>query len=92
MVLGLALGLVLTVAGCGPGLLLWPCGTLHLGCGDFGCRSELHHDRDILWAVCDGGQWKREADALPSVVTQPVFVSSGAVAVTCPSCLYCAHL
>lgn len=57
-------GLPVCVAGCGPGLLLRPCGSLHLGCGDPGCRSELHHDRNLFWTVCHGGQRRTQKEML----------------------------
>lgn len=47
-----------SVAGSGAGLLLWSGGALHLGCGDSCSWSELHHDWNILWTVCHGGQWR----------------------------------
>lgn len=42
--------------GSGPGLLLRACGSLHLGSGHPGSRTELHHDRHLLWPVRDGGK------------------------------------
>lgn len=52
----LASCLSLCPSGSGVGLLLRSCSSLHLGCGDSGSRSELHHDRNLLWAVCDGSE------------------------------------
>lgn len=44
----------LLLAGCCSGMLLWACCTLHLGSGNPGCRTELHHDRNLFWPVCHG--------------------------------------
>ncbi|XP_033620524.1 natural resistance-associated macrophage protein 1 isoform X4 [Fukomys damarensis] len=38
-----------------PGMSLWPCSPLHLGCGSPGCRAELHYDGHLRGAVRDGG-------------------------------------
>lgn len=44
-------------------MLLRACSTLHLGSGDPGCRTELHHDRNLLRSVRHGGmcclEWYR---------------------------------
>ncbi|XP_066855563.1 natural resistance-associated macrophage protein 1 isoform X5 [Anser cygnoides] len=44
--------------GCHPGLLFRDRGALHLGRGDPGGRTELHHDGDLRGAVRHGGEGK----------------------------------
>lgn len=69
------------VAGSGAGLFLWPCGTLHLGRGDPCSWSELHHDWNVFWPVCHGGQWKNEE----SIVHTRTHSTSGNVSFAQPS-------
>lgn len=43
-------------SGSGLGLFLWPCGPLHMGSRHPGSRTEFHDDRNLLRAICYGGQ------------------------------------
>lgn len=73
----------LPLPGCCAGMLLRACCTLHLGSGDSGCRTELHHDRNLFWPVCHGGMccgdWCRveeEEIALLWLLINPMFLKS----------------
>lgn len=47
----------LPLPGCCSGMLLRACCSLHLGSGDPGRRTELHHDWNLFWPVCHGGMY-----------------------------------
>uniref|UniRef100_A0A8B9DBP9 Natural resistance-associated macrophage protein 1 n=1 Tax=Anser cygnoides TaxID=8845 RepID=A0A8B9DBP9_ANSCY len=55
---GVPMGASPPLAGCHPGLLFRDRGALHLGRGDPGGRTELHHDGDLRGAVRHGGEGK----------------------------------
>lgn len=45
----------LPVPGCCAWMLFWVYGSLHLGSGDPGCRTERHHGRNLFRPICYGG-------------------------------------